>query len=773
VAGKSIEVKILGNATGSGGLIPALEESGSALGTFGKFAVGAGAALGTLAVGAGVALAKIGDDFDGAYDNIRLTTGATGEALEGLKDSFRNVSTSVAGVDFETVSTALADVAQRTGLTGPALESLSSQFLQLSKITGGDVATSVADITRVFGDWGIAADDQAGTMDKLWRASQVTGAGVDQLSAQVVQFGAPLRQLGFSFEDSIAMLGKWEKEGVNTELVLGGMKKALSTFAKEGEDAPTALARLTEEIKNIQDPTVATARAMEVFGAKAGPDMAAAIREGRFDIAAYVDAIANGTDTIQGAATDTDDWREKLQLLKNKVFVALEPLATRVFGAIGTGVELATQAFSAFSGAFTAADGDVTSSGFNGFMEKAGFLARQVVDTIVAYWPKVQETISAVVAAVVAKVQAWWPTIASVVSTVFNAVQTAVGFVVTTIIPALVGAFQSTVAFIQETWPKVAEVFSSVWGWIQTNVMPVVSSIFDTMRLLVTTVAEFFATHWEAIKQTVTLVAEVLGTVIGAAFLAVKWAVENVLLPAIQLASEFIAAAIPVIAAIVEGLGTVISWVIDGIKWAVENVFKPAFEAVAPYVQAAADKVGPIMTTIGEWISTLANGAKTVFDEVLLPSWVTVSDAVQTAWDLIKPVLEDIGTAFETMGDVAKGAFEGVVSALKTAWNAVAKTWNSTVGSFSFSIPDWVPTFGGNGFDMPDMPVLHSGGIVPGRAGEDVPTLLQAGEGVFTRDQMAAMGGGAGISIGTINVTDGRSIHSELQLIDALYGYAA
>lgn len=340
---RKLQIEILGDAKGLSGAFGAAEKSaGGFAAKIGKagLAIGAGILAGAgLAVGG---LAKIGETFDAAYDAIRLGTGATGEALADLEKSFKTVATSVAGVSFEDASTAIADLNTRTGLAGKPLEDLSKQFLNLSKISKTDLAGNIGNLTRVFGDWGISVEDQAGSLDKIWRASQATGAGIDQLGTQVVQFGAPLRQLGFSFEESIAMLGKWEKEGVNTELVLGGMKKALGTFAKEGKDAPAALRELTAEIKAIQDPTEATQRAIEVFGLKAGPDMAAAIREGRFDIEDYVAAIENGSETIGSAADDTDDWREKLTLLKNKALVALEPLATKVFGAFNVAIEKAT-----------------------------------------------------------------------------------------------------------------------------------------------------------------------------------------------------------------------------------------------------------------------------------------------------------------------------------------------------------------------------------------------------------------------------------------------
>src|SRR4051794_12870095 len=54
-----------------------------------------GVAFGGLAVGAGVGLYKLGSTFDDAYDNIRVKTGKTGTALDGLEKNFRNVFSGV------------------------------------------------------------------------------------------------------------------------------------------------------------------------------------------------------------------------------------------------------------------------------------------------------------------------------------------------------------------------------------------------------------------------------------------------------------------------------------------------------------------------------------------------------------------------------------------------------------------------------------------------------------------------------------------------------
>ncbi|HUU35012.1 MAG TPA: hypothetical protein VMW48_13190, partial [Vicinamibacterales bacterium] len=162
--------------------------------------------------------------------------------------------------------------------------------------------------------------------DYLFRASQATGISIDKLATSMVQFGAPLRNIGFELEDSAALLAKWEKEGVNTELALGGLKIALGEFAKEGTDAKTGLEDLIEQITNAETAAEAMALGVTKFGSRAGPDMVAAIREGRFEFADFTEELKTGDETIASATEDTEGFGEAFKKLKNQISVAVGPI---------------------------------------------------------------------------------------------------------------------------------------------------------------------------------------------------------------------------------------------------------------------------------------------------------------------------------------------------------------------------------------------------------------------------------------------------------------
>lgn len=149
-----------------------------------------------------------------------------------------------------------------------------------------------------------------------------------------MQFGAPLRQMGFSLQESAVLMGKWEKEGVNMELVLGSLRMAMGHFAREGIPMRQGLDETMRHIQELGPGAKATSLAMEVFGARAGPDMAAAILEGRFAIDELLKQIQASPETIAGAGAETETFAEKLAILRNNATLALEPVGTRLVEAL-------------------------------------------------------------------------------------------------------------------------------------------------------------------------------------------------------------------------------------------------------------------------------------------------------------------------------------------------------------------------------------------------------------------------------------------------------
>ena len=288
------------------------------------------ALTGTAAIEAGKYLKDLGSQFDEAADAIRIGTGATGDALDGRLDDFDEIYKSVP-TTMEDASKAIADYNTRLGLTGPQLQEISKQALQVSDMLGDDLGGVIEESSQAFQQWNIDADNMGGAMDYIFKVSQSTGMGFTDLMSNMQKFGPQLQEMGYSFETASALMGQLDKAGVNTEEVLSAMKKSVGALAKEGISASDGLAMYYEQIKNAGTAAEAASIASEIFGTKAGSTMAAAIRDGTFAVGDLTESLLKNGETIAGAAEDTYDFAERLQIMKQGLEVALKPMANTVF----------------------------------------------------------------------------------------------------------------------------------------------------------------------------------------------------------------------------------------------------------------------------------------------------------------------------------------------------------------------------------------------------------------------------------------------------------
>lgn len=560
---KPIKVSIIGDASK---LNKAMGSAGTSVSKFAAGAV-ASAAVATAAL-AGIAV-KIGGEFDSAYDGIRVGTGATGEDLEVLKGIMQDVATSVP-TSMGDAGLAVADLNTKLGLTGDDLQNMAEQQINLARLTGGDLESQITATSRIFGDWGMATGEQSDALNRLYQVAQTTGIGVDQLATVATNFGAPMRALGFNFEDATALLGKFEKEGVNTEAIMAGMKIGLGKMAQAGEDPIDTFGRVTEEIANAGTMAEASAIGLEAFGSRASTDMVMAIREGRFELEDLNATMS--TDTISAAAADTESFGEKWTMFKNQVLVKLEPVIMRIFNGLGGLVDQLQPLWAALEWGVVALmagfqSGEEGGEGFLGTMQTIG-----------------------------AKVAYWWPIIQATISNTM----TIIGGIISSVLDgvlgfweehgdAIMGVIDSFVAFIQDTiemilklWEDhgdvITEAVQGIWDGISSiisGVLDVVTGIFDTFAALF---RGDWGALWNGIKKVFAGVWRALGGIVKGAFEVVK-AVLRV--------------AIDSVAGILKGIGTALGNVARDAwdkAWEIgKNIIQGIKDGVSGAVGMAAD----------------------------------------------------------------------------------------------------------------------------------------------------------------------------------------
>ena len=650
-------------------------------------------------------------EFDEGRDAVIKATGATGEAAKDLQKSYAEVARSVVG-DMGDIGSALGEVNTRFGYTGNELEDATTKFMKFADITGTDAVSAVQLVSRAMGDAGIDSSEYVSVLDDLAVAAQASGISVDKLTELLTKYGAPMRALGFETKDAIAIFSQWEKAGVNTEIAFSGMKTAISKWSADGKDARIEFRKTLDEIAAAPDIASATTKAIEVFGKKAGPDLADAIQGGRFEYSQFLDLIEGSDGAVENTFAQTQDASDKVKLAFQGMKVSIGETVSEIVDKYGPDIEKAISAIT-----------PVIQNVIRWIGEKippAIETVKSVFDTIA---PVVQSVFGwildnkdAIIAAIVgigAAIVAW--NIATVVAnimkmvTAIKAMGAAAAFTaakqwllntalfanpIGLVIAAIAGLVTAFIVlwkrsekfrnFWLDLWEKVKTVAGSAWEAIKGFF----SGAVETIQSAWSGVTEFFSGIWESIKSIFSTIAD--------------WIAENVFKPIIDyfapvitfyteawnIIKELAAGCWEAIKAIwgvvsewfnmnvIQPVATFFSDLWNGIKTAASTTWegiKAVWNAVSGWFKST------IITPVSKWFSDMWDGLKKKASDawdgiksVFTPVVDWFKDKFSKAWKAVKDV-------FSTGGQVFEGIKDGIVSAFKTVVNAIIRGINRVI----------------------------------------------------------------------------------------------
>lgn len=247
----------------------------------------------------------------------------------------------------------------------------------------------------------------------------------------------------------------------------------------------------------------------------------------------------------------------------------------------------------------------------------------------------------------------------------------------------VIPAGEALVAWAEEEWPKIMEQIGPSLQELQT----LTSEVF-------TAVSEFWNEWGDEVMSVVSTVIEVY----------IKWLVTEL--------KVFV---------------TVVGWVIGQVKafWA---DWGDTIMAVVGFVVGAVQFMATVIGYAMLIIQQVVNAAGAVLRGDWGAAWEHVKEAVRLGIDFVLGIMSGLG-------DRIRGALSGladlITAPFKSAFNAIADLWNRTIGSLSFTFPDWIPGMGGRGVDVPDIPRFSMLGAAnltvimpPGTDGYDITRQL-------------------------------------------------
>ncbi|HDG6366706.1 TPA: phage tail tape measure protein, partial [Staphylococcus aureus] len=641
---------------------PKLTKMGDGLKSVGKgLSIGITAPVLGIAAASGKAFAEV----DKGLDTVTQATGATGGELKKLQNSFKDVYGNFPA-DAETVGGVLGEVNTRLGFTGKELESATESFLKFSHITGSDGVQAVQLITRAMGDAGIEADEYQSVLDMVAKAAQASGISVDTLADSITKYGAPMRAMGFEMKESIALFSQWEKSGVNTEIAFSGLKKAISNWGKAGKDPREEFKKTLAEIERTPDIASATSLAIEAFGAKAGPDLADAIKGGRFSYQEFLKTIEDSQGTVNQTFKDSESGSERFKVAMNKlklvgadVWASIESAFAPVMEELIKKLSVAVDWFSSLSdgskrsivifGGIAAAIGPVV-FGLGAFISTIGN-AVTVLAPLLAGIAKAGGLIS------------FLSTKVPILGTVFTALTGPIGIVLG-VLAGLAVAF--TVAykksetfrnFVNGAIDSVKQTFSNFIQFIQ----PFIDSVKNIFNQAISAIVDFARDIWNQINgffnENGTSIVQALQNV----FNFIKVIFDGVLNFVIK----------PVMFAI---------WQVMQFIWpAIKYLIVSTWENIKGVIQGA---LNIILGFIKFFSSLFTGNWRGVWDGIVM----ILKGTVQLIWNLIQLwFVGKILGVVKYFGGLLKGLISGIWGVIKGIFSkSLSAIWNATKSIFGF-----------------------------------------------------------------------------------------
>ena len=527
-----------------------------------------------LAAVAGLSV-KAFTEVDDAMDQLVAMTGKTGDALTELEDIAKDLSTTLP-VSLEDSAKAVAEVNTRFDVSGEKAQEISSQYLKFAKITGTDVVDAIDSTQHAMAAWGLSTEKTGDMLDVLLQVSQDTGASVDTLASGIADNKTIFDQMGMSVYTAAGFLGQLDKNGVDSSATMAGLKKALQNATKEGKPLDKALQELSNTLISGETDTEAYQAAMELFGNKAGPQLADALRDGRISLTDFARVAASSIGSVDDTFEDMLDPADKFTMMMNQLKI--------------TGAEVGGTLLEALAPA----------------IEKIAEFIKKAAEWWSSLSPGMQEAIL-IVGGVVA---ALGPLISLIgtLATVVGALNIALGPV--TLIIAAIAAAIAAVILVIKNWGKITEWLGETWkkvtGWVKEAAEKVgnwVSEKWDAVK-------EKTSQAWNSVKDSVKEAAETVKERVSSAWETLKsktaesW--QNIKNKVQENGG---------------GIKGVISGAIEGYK----SIWKTGFETIN---SLTGGKLGEVLSKVGEKLQSIKDKFTSVFN--------SIKDFVKNAIDKIK-----------------------------------------------------------------------------------------------------------------------------------------
>ena len=388
------------------------------------------------------------------------------------------------------------------------------------------------------------------------------------------------------------------------------------------------------------------------------------------------------------------------------------------FGAV---VQEAIGGVLAFKNAWVAFDGEVTSSGFPGFMEQLAFKTRSFVEWIGQNWKPVLGAVAGVAGAAAVKFGVFGKALAPLAApakSLFSALKPMAPLFRTLLGPIglLGGAFGYLMVSSGEFRGAVLDLGAALGGALMSTIealVPVVTGIgaaladvapvlagailgaLDALAPVLTTIVDGFSWLIGVLEPFLPLISMVGGAIFGvvkviAGFSAAWTAIQTAFWGAVAAVSTFVSAAIPAVAGFVAAIGWIplaIGAAIGALTWffTQTKTGKAILSAVVDWITGTA---WPALQTA--WAG-IAAGAQWLWEDAIAPAWEGIRGAIGAVVDwIMNSAVPFLQAAWDSVAGAAQWLWRSVI---EPAWTGIKTAIALAIAVIMTEIDAWVWVF--------------------------------------------------------------------------------
>ena len=509
-------------------------------------AVAVGGAVGGIAVATGKAvveagkyLADLGNEYNTAINQLSAATGATGDELDALGESVKNIYAQGLGDDFADVADGLAATQQASDLTGEALERATAAGFNLRDVFDYDVSESARAASALMKNFGIDAEEAYGLIAVgAQNGADKNGDLLDTLNEYSPQFAA----LGLSADQFIGTLVEGADAGLFSIDKVGDAVKEFNIRAKDGSDtsreafeslglnadkmfaaisaggdtAEAAFFDTVEALNSMDDPLARNAAGVALFGTQfedleAGVlPVLASIETAAYDGAAALQQINDVKYNDLGSAFEAIKRSAEVSLLPMASMIAntltaLAPILRETFEAIAPVITETLNACMPFVQQFLMGMGQALQTVLPMVSQLAAGLLPLLSQLISAFLPPLLELAQRLLPPLMQIVQAILPPIVSILTSILPMLTQ----IISTILPVLTSLISALLPVITPLLEVALQIVNSVIMPLVPPLMQIVEALLPPLMSLLNAIMPILSPLLGLLQP----IASVLGTI--------------------------------------------------------------------------------------------------------------------------------------------------------------------------------------------------------------------------------------------------------------------